>query len=75
MCVSVNMESTSYRIHQASPNANNLATEIKHYTICVCVRTYVCEYMHVCVSVNMESTIYRIHLIHLALPNANNLQR
>ena len=29
-------------------------------------------YMHVCVSINMESTAYRIHL---ALPNANNLQR
>ena len=43
-----------------------------HLCACVCVYVCVCVYMHVCVSVNMESTTYRIHL---ALPNANNLQR
>ena len=39
--------------------------------VCVYVCMYVCVCVHVCVSVNMESTTYRIHL---ALPNANNLQ-
>ena len=43
-----------------------------HLCACVCVYVCVCVYMHVCVSVNMESTAYRIHL---ALTNANNLQR
>ena len=42
------------------------------HNLCVCVRARVCVYMHVCVSVNTESTTYRIHL---ALPNAKNLQR
>ena len=40
--------------------------------LCVCARACECVYMHVCVSVNMEYTTYRIHL---ALPNANYLQR
>ena len=69
VCVSIKMESTTYRIHLALPNAKK-PTEIMHQIICVCVRARV--YMHVCVSVNMESTTYRIHL---ALPNANNRQR
>ena len=43
-----------------------------HLCACVFVYVCVCVYMHVCVFVNMESTAYRIHL---ALPNANNLQR
>ena len=36
--------------------------------LCACVCVYVC----VRVSINIKSTAYRIHL---ALPNANNLQR
>ena len=40
--------------------------------MCVRATVCVCVYMHVCESVNMESTTY---CIHLALPNASNLQR
>ena len=40
--------------------------------LCVCARVCAGVYMHVCASVKTESTTYRIHL---ASPNANNLQR
>ena len=74
VCVSVNMEYTTYRIHLPFPKANNLQRKstTPFVCMCVCVCVCVCVYMHVSVSVNMESTTYRIHL---ALPNANNLQR
>ena len=42
------------------------------HNLCVCVRACVCVCVCMCVSVNKEYTTYRIHL---ALPNANNLQR
>ena len=70
MCVSVNKESTTYRIHLVLPNAINLQRQSTTPFVCKCVRVCVCVCM--CVSVNMESTTYRIYL---ALPNANNLQR
>ena len=52
---------------------NTFGYKAPHH-LCACVRVYVCVrvYKHACVSVNMESTAYRIHL---ALHNANNLQR
>ena len=40
--------------------------------LCVCLWARVCVCVRMCVSVNKESTNY---CIHLALPNANNLQR
>ena len=48
VCVSINMESTTYRIHLDLPNAIK-PTEIKHNTICVCVSVCVCMCVCVCV--------------------------
>ena len=50
VCVSINMESTTYRIHLDLPNAIK-PTEIKHHTICVCVSVCVCMCvcMHLCI--------------------------
>ena len=50
VCVSVNIESSAYRIHLALPNAKNLQRQSTTPFVCMCVRVCVCVYACVCLS-------------------------
>ena len=50
MCEFVNMESTTYRIHLALPNANNLQRQSTTPFVCMCVRVCICVYACACLS-------------------------